>query len=105
MPSPALSASGPAFVYIIIESFVEAGVKVGLPREVATLLAAQMVLGAASMVLRDRRTSGEAEGYRHDTGRLHDRRNSRTRRWRSCASTLIKAVVRATQRAKELVNG
>ena len=35
-----LSASGPAFVYIIIESFVEAGVKVGLPRDAATQLAA-----------------------------------------------------------------
>src|SRR2546430_17618262 len=46
-----LSASGPAFVYIIIESFIEAGVKVGLPREAATQLAAQMVLGASSMVL------------------------------------------------------
>src|ERR1051325_9510316 len=46
-----LSASGPAFVYIIIESFVEAGVKVGLPREAATLLAAQMVLGTSSRVL------------------------------------------------------
>src|SRR5215475_10730018 len=43
-----LSASGPAFVYIIIESFVEAGVKVGLPRDAATQLAAQMVLSAAS---------------------------------------------------------
>src|SRR5204862_4348265 len=38
-----LSASGPAFVYIIIESFIEAAEKVGLPREVATLLAAQIV--------------------------------------------------------------
>ena len=47
----ALSASGPAFVYIIIESFAEAGVKVGLPREAATILASQMVLGAASIVL------------------------------------------------------
>ena len=46
-----LSASGPAFVYIIIESFIEGGVKVGLPRDVATLLAAQMVHGAANMVL------------------------------------------------------
>src|SRR2546422_8479138 len=32
-----LSASGPAFVYIILESLAEAGVKVGLPRDVATL--------------------------------------------------------------------
>jgi pyrroline-5-carboxylate reductase len=42
-----LSASGPAFAYIILESFAEAGVKVGLPRDVATLLAAQTMKGAA----------------------------------------------------------
>jgi pyrroline-5-carboxylate reductase len=46
-----LSASGPAFIYIVIESLAEGGVKVGLPRSVATLLAAQAVLGAAAMVL------------------------------------------------------
>ena len=46
-----LSASGPAFIYIILESLAEAGVKVGLPREVATLLAAQTTFGASKMVL------------------------------------------------------
>src|SRR5205807_9565183 len=46
-----LSASGPAFAYIILESFAEAGVKVGLPRDISTLLAAQMLKGAASVVL------------------------------------------------------
>jgi Pyrroline-5-carboxylate reductase len=44
-----LSASGPAFAYIILESLAEAGVKVGLPRDVATLLAAQMMKGAARL--------------------------------------------------------
>src|SRR5579863_5259252 len=43
----ALSASGPAYIYIILESLAEAGVKVGLPRDIATLLAAQTTLGAA----------------------------------------------------------
>ena len=43
----ALSASGPAYIYIILESLAEAGVKVGLPRDTATLLAAQTTLGAA----------------------------------------------------------
>src|SRR5947199_9062392 len=46
-----LSASGPAFVYIILESLAAAGVKVGLPRDVATLLAAQTLLGAAKVAL------------------------------------------------------
>lgn len=46
-----LSASGPAFLYIVIEALAEGGVKVGLPRKVATELAAQTCLGAGHMVL------------------------------------------------------
>jgi pyrroline-5-carboxylate reductase len=46
-----LSGCGPAYVYLIIEALSEAGVKVGLPREVATLLAAQTLRGASQMVL------------------------------------------------------
>ena len=46
-----LSGSGPAYIYIIIEALAEAGVKVGLPRDIATQLAAQTAYGAAKMVL------------------------------------------------------
>ena len=46
-----LSGSGPAFLYIIIEALAEAGVNVGLPRDVATMLAAQTAYGSARMVL------------------------------------------------------
>jgi pyrroline-5-carboxylate reductase len=46
-----LSGSGPAFLYIIIDALAEAGVNVGLPRDVATLLAAQTTFGSAKMVL------------------------------------------------------
>ena len=98
-----LSASGPAYVYIIIESLAEGGVKMGLPRDIATELAAQTVLGAGSMVLQ----SGE------HPARLKDKVTTPA----GCTIdgileleegglrvTLIKAVVRATERAKELLH-
>ena len=96
-----LSASGPAYIYIILESLAEAGVKVGLPRDVATLLAAQTTLGAAQVVLE----TGDHPALLKDSvttpagctvDGLMELEEGKLR------VTLIKAVVKATQRAKEL---
>jgi pyrroline-5-carboxylate reductase len=97
-----LSASGPAFAYIILESFAEAGVKVGLPRDVSTLLAAQMMKGAASVVLE----TGDHPALLKDSvttpagctiDGILELEEGKIR------VTLIKAVVKATHRAGELL--
>jgi pyrroline-5-carboxylate reductase len=46
-----LSGSGPAFVYLVIEALSDAGVLMGLPRDLSLKLAAQTVAGSAEMVL------------------------------------------------------
>lgn len=100
----ALSASGPAYIYIILESLAEAGVKVGLPRDIATLLAAQTTIGAARVVLE----TGDHPALLKDAvttpagctiDAIMELEEGKLR------VTLIKAVVKAAQRAKELAFG
>jgi pyrroline-5-carboxylate reductase len=99
-----LSGSGPAYIYIIIEALAEAGVKVGLPRDIATELAAQTTFGAAKMVLetgyhpamlKDAVTT--PAGSTIDGIMALEEGGLRV--------TLIKAVMRATERAKQLAAG
>ncbi len=49
----AVSGSGPAYFYLLIEEMIRAGVGLGLTREDATTLAVQTALGAASMAAQD----------------------------------------------------
>ncbi len=100
-----LSASGPAFIYIILESLAEAGVKVGYPRDIATLLAAQTTLGAGQDGARNRIPSGAAQrrGHHAHAGCTID--GILELEEGGLRVTLIKAVMRATQRAKELAMG
>ena len=46
----AVSASGPAFIFLIIEALIDGAVKVGLPRDIATQLVVHSVLGSGEMV-------------------------------------------------------
>ena len=99
-----LSGSGPAYIYIIIEALAEAGVKVGLPRDVATQLAAQTAFGSAKMVLE----TGYHPALLKDAvttpagctvdGILELEEGG-------LRVTLIKSVMRATERARQLAAG
>jgi pyrroline-5-carboxylate reductase len=99
-----LSGSGPAYLYIIIEALAEAGVKVGLPRDIATQLAAQTAFGASKMVLE----TGYHPALLKDAvttpagctidGILELEEGG-------LRVTLIKAVMRATERARQLAAG
>ena len=67
----AVSGSGPAYFFLLVEALVDAGVGVGLTRQVATDLAAQTMAGSAAMLLermdQERRSAdGEPVGLRVD---------------------------------------
>lgn len=96
-----LSGCGPAYVYLILEALTDGGIKVGLPRDLATELAAQTVLGAAKMLLETGRHPAALKdevttpaGCTIDG--LLELEEGKVR------VTLIKAVVQATKRATEL---
>ena len=99
-----LSGSGPAYVYLMIEALADGGVKMGLSRQVAELLAAQTVLGAARMLIE----SGEHPGRLKDRvaspggttiAGIHKLEEGHLR------ATLIDAVEAATKRSQELGKG
>lgn len=95
-----LSASGPAFLYIVIEALADGGVKMGLPRAVALKLAAQTVAGAGAMVVK----TGEHPAMLKDavttpSGTTID--GILELEDGGVRVAMLKAVVRATRRATE----
>jgi len=96
-----LSGSGPAYVFLILEALSDAGVKVGLSRRNAQLLAAQTLLGSAKLLLETNEHPGKLKdmvtspGGTAITG-LHTLENGGLR------TTLMNAVEAATKRSREL---
>ncbi len=96
-----LSGCGPAYIYVVLESLTDAGIKVGLPRELATTLASQTVLGAVKMLIATGRHPASLKddvttpaGCTIDG--LMELEEGKLR------VTLVKAVVQATRRAAQL---
>lgn len=54
-----MAGSGPAYIYTIIEALSDGGVRMGLPRNVASKFAAQMTMGAAKMALESGKHTGQ----------------------------------------------
>jgi pyrroline-5-carboxylate reductase len=96
-----LSGSGPAYVYQFIEAMSDGGVAAGLPRDVASKLAAQTVLGAAKMVLETGQHPGALKDQVTSPGGttiegLHELEKGRLR------ATVMSAVRAATEKSKKL---
>jgi len=96
-----LSGSGPAYVYQFIEALSDGGVAAGLPRDVATKLAAQTVLGSAKMVLETGQHPGALKDMVTSPGGttiegLHELEKGKLR------GTVISAVRAATEKSKKL---
>jgi len=96
-----LSGSGPAYIFVIVDALADAGVKMGLARHEAQLLAIQTVLGAAKLLKETGTHPGQLKDMVTSPGGtaiagIHTLEKGGLR------TTLINAVEAATERSREL---
>jgi pyrroline-5-carboxylate reductase len=96
-----LSGSGPAYVYLVIEALADAGVLMGLPRDLSLQLAAQTVAGSAEMVLQTGRHPAVLRDEVTSPGGTTIA-GIEALEAGAIRSTLLSAVRAATRRAREL---
>lgn len=96
-----LSGSGPAYVFLLLEALVDAGVGAGLPRAAAEVLAAQTVLGAATLAQRSDEGPAELRAAVTTPGGT-TAAGLRVLEQRAVRAAVIDAVAAATERAREL---
>jgi pyrroline-5-carboxylate reductase len=96
-----LSGSGPAYVFLVAEALVDAGVLVGLPRPVAEALATQTLLGAATLLASDDRSATERRADVTSPGGT-TAAGLRALEAGGVRSAVLDAVAAATERSREL---
>ncbi|MGN6553961.1 MAG: pyrroline-5-carboxylate reductase [Verrucomicrobiota bacterium] len=99
-----LSGSGPAYVYLFIEALSDGGVAAGLPRDIATKLAAQTVLGAAKMVLETGQHPGALKDMVTSPGGTTIQGLLELEQG-GLRGTVMSAVIAATEKSKKLGQG
>ena len=96
-----LSGSGPAYLFLVAESLIEAGVLAGLPRPTAQALVTQTMLGSARLLAETGKTAEEHRAAVTSPGGT-TAAGLRALEARGVRSAFIEAVWEATQRSKEL---
>jgi len=98
-----LSGSGPAYVFLMVESLIEAGVAAGLARDLSTTLVVETVLGSAKLLAQSGETPEKLRADITSPGGT-TAAGLRTLEARAVRSAFIEAVAAAVERSRQLAH-